>query len=170
MTTCVSIGASVFAWGFCLGFPCGFPHARDTNWQLITDNWQPCRRELRFPTLTNGSPLTHEIFTATFIATFIATFDENRLKPNRSQGLSPFSKPIDFSVCYENCEIIVKFNASCHLYSTIHININSVIDGQWMVSLLQTDWFVVVRFIARSDDVLTCFFLEICYHFNVSST
>ena len=83
--------------------------------------------------LTNGidSPLlTHEIFTATFIATFIATFDENRLKPNRSQGLSPFSKPIDFSVCYENCEIIVKFNASCHLCSTIHININSVIDGQ----------------------------------------
>ena len=31
-----------------------------------------------------------EIFIATFIATFIAPFDENRLKPNRDQGLSPF--------------------------------------------------------------------------------
>ena len=32
-----------------------------------------------------------------FIATFIATFDENRLKPNTGQGLSPFTTPIDFS-------------------------------------------------------------------------
>ena len=32
-----------------------------------------------------------------FIATFIAPFDENRLKPNRGEGLSPFTTPIDFS-------------------------------------------------------------------------
>ena len=38
-----------------------------------------------------------EIFIATFIATFIAPFDENRLKPNPGQGLSPFTTPIDFS-------------------------------------------------------------------------
>ena len=38
-----------------------------------------------------------EIFIATFIATFIAPFDGNRLKPNRDQGLSPFTTPIDFS-------------------------------------------------------------------------
>ena len=38
-----------------------------------------------------------EIFIATFIATFIAPFDENRLKPNTGQGLSPFTTPIDFS-------------------------------------------------------------------------
>ena len=38
-----------------------------------------------------------EIFIATFIAAFIAPFDENRLKPNRGQGLSPFTTPIDFS-------------------------------------------------------------------------
>ena len=44
-----------------------------------------------------------------FIATFIAPFDENRLKPNRGEGLSPFTTPIDFSVCYENCESIVRF-------------------------------------------------------------
>ena len=50
-----------------------------------------------------------EIFIATFIATFIAPFDENRLKPNRDQGLSPFTTPIDFSVCYENCENIARF-------------------------------------------------------------
>ena len=37
-----------------------------------------------------------EIFIATFIATFIAPFDENRLKPNRGEGLSPFTTPIDF--------------------------------------------------------------------------
>ena len=49
-----------------------------------------------------------EIFIATFTATFITTFDENRLKPNRDQGLSPFTTPIDFSVCYENCENIVR--------------------------------------------------------------
>ena len=47
-----------------------------------------------------------EIFIATFIATFIAPFDGNRLKPNTGQGLSPFTTPIDFSVCYENCESI----------------------------------------------------------------
>ena len=35
-------------------------------------------------------------FTATFIATFIAPFDENCLKPNRGEGLSPFTTPIDF--------------------------------------------------------------------------
>ena len=39
-----------------------------------------------------------EIFIATFIATLIAPFDENRLKPNRGEGLSPFTTPIDFSV------------------------------------------------------------------------
>ena len=50
-----------------------------------------------------------EIFIATFIATFIAPFDGNRLKPNRDQGLSPFTTPIDFSVCYENCESIARF-------------------------------------------------------------
>ena len=50
-----------------------------------------------------------EIFIATFIATFIAPFDENRLKPNHGEGLSPFTTPIDFSVCYENCESIVRF-------------------------------------------------------------
>ena len=50
-----------------------------------------------------------EIFIATFIATFIAPFDENRLKPNGDQGLSPFTTPIDFSVCYENCESIAMF-------------------------------------------------------------
>ena len=33
----------------------------------------------------------------TFIATFIVLFDENRLKPNTGQGLSPFTTPIDFS-------------------------------------------------------------------------
>ena len=38
-----------------------------------------------------------EIFIATFIATLIAPFDENRLKPNTGQGLSPFTTPIDFS-------------------------------------------------------------------------
>ena len=38
-----------------------------------------------------------EIFIATFIATFIAPFDENRLKPNRGEGYSPFTTPIDFS-------------------------------------------------------------------------
>ena len=38
-----------------------------------------------------------EIFIATFIATFIARCDENRLKPNRGQGLSPFTTLIDFS-------------------------------------------------------------------------
>ena len=32
-----------------------------------------------------------------FIAAFIAPFDENRLKPKRGQGLSPFTTPIDFS-------------------------------------------------------------------------
>ena len=32
-----------------------------------------------------------------FIATFIAPFDENRLKPNTGQGLSPFTTPTDFS-------------------------------------------------------------------------
>ena len=36
-------------------------------------------------------------FIATFIATFIVPFDENRLKPNTGQGLSPFTTPIDFS-------------------------------------------------------------------------
>ena len=50
-----------------------------------------------------------EIFIATFTATFIAPFGENRLKPNRDQGLSPFTTPIDFSVCYENCESIARF-------------------------------------------------------------
>ena len=50
-----------------------------------------------------------EIFIATFTATFIAPFDENRLKPNHGEGLSPFTTPIDFSVCYENCESIVRF-------------------------------------------------------------
>ena len=39
-----------------------------------------------------------EIFIATFIATFIAPFDENRLKPNTGEGLSPLTTPIDFSV------------------------------------------------------------------------
>ena len=38
-----------------------------------------------------------EIFIATFIATLTTIFDENRLKPNRGEGLSPFSTPIDFS-------------------------------------------------------------------------
>ena len=42
-----------------------------------------------------------------FIATFMATFDENRLKLNTGAGLSPFTTPIDFSICYENCESIV---------------------------------------------------------------
>ena len=32
-----------------------------------------------------------------FIATLIVPFDENRLKPNRGEGLSPFTTPIDFS-------------------------------------------------------------------------
>ena len=49
-----------------------------------------------------------KIFIAIFIATFIVPFDENRLKPNRSQGLSPFTTPIDFLFCYENCENIVR--------------------------------------------------------------
>ena len=44
-----------------------------------------------------------------FIATFIAPIYEKRLKPNRNQGLLPFTIPIDFSVCYENCENIVRF-------------------------------------------------------------
>ena len=44
-----------------------------------------------------------------FIATFIAPFDGNRLKPNTGLGLSPFTTPIDFSVCYENCESIARF-------------------------------------------------------------
>ena len=38
-----------------------------------------------------------EIFIATFIATFIVPFAENRLKPNHSQDLLPFTTPIDFS-------------------------------------------------------------------------
>ena len=44
-----------------------------------------------------------------FIATFIAPFDENPRKPNRSQELSPFTTPIDFRICYENCESSVRF-------------------------------------------------------------
>ena len=50
-----------------------------------------------------------KIFIATFIATFIAPFDENRLKPNRSQGLSPSRHPLISRFCYENCESIVRF-------------------------------------------------------------
>ena len=38
-----------------------------------------------------------EIFIATFIATLHSTLDENRLKPNTGEGLSPFTTPIDFS-------------------------------------------------------------------------
>ena len=38
-----------------------------------------------------------EIFIATFIATLTAIFEENRLKPNRGESLSPFTTPIDFS-------------------------------------------------------------------------
>ena len=53
--------------------------------------------------------MTHIDRCEIFIATFIAPFDENRLKPNRDQGLSPFTTPIDFSVCYENCESIARF-------------------------------------------------------------
>ena len=41
-----------------------------------------------------------------FIATFIAPLDENRLKPNMGAGSSPFTTPIDFWICYENCENI----------------------------------------------------------------
>ena len=50
-----------------------------------------------------------EIFIATFIATFIVPFDENPRKPNIHQGLSSFTTPIDFRICYENCESIVRF-------------------------------------------------------------
>ena len=46
-----------------------------------------------------------DIFIAIFIATFIVLFDGNRLKPNTGAGLQPFSKPTNFQVCYENCEI-----------------------------------------------------------------
>ncbi len=50
-----------------------------------------------------------EIFIATFIATFIARCDENRLKPNRGQGLSPFTHLLISRICYENCESMVRF-------------------------------------------------------------
>ena len=50
-----------------------------------------------------------EIFIATFIATFIAPFDENRLKPNRGEGLALSRYLLIFRLCYENCESIVRF-------------------------------------------------------------
>ena len=50
-----------------------------------------------------------EIFIATFIATFIAPFDENRLKPNRGEGLALSRHLLISRLCYENCESIVRF-------------------------------------------------------------
>ena len=44
-----------------------------------------------------------------FIATFIAPFDENRLKPNRGEGLSLSRHLLVSRLCYENCESLVRF-------------------------------------------------------------
>ena len=50
-----------------------------------------------------------EIFIATFIATLTAPFDENRLKPNRGEGLALSRHLLISRLCYENCESIVRF-------------------------------------------------------------
>lgn len=52
-----------------------------------------------------GSPNFH----SKFHSSLIATGNENRPKPKRGIGLSPFAKTNDFQFCYENYEIIPLF-------------------------------------------------------------